>query len=44
MDGNERLISDIEKLIKFYEGLKQTNPQLETYVKKLHSELEKLKK
>ncbi len=43
MDSNEKLIQEITNLIKFYEGLGQTNPQLETYVKKLYEELNKLK-
>jgi hypothetical protein len=42
MDGNEKLIEDIKNLIKFYEGLGQTNTQLATYVSKLHEELAKL--
>lgn len=42
MDSNEKLIFDIKNLIKFYEGLGQTNPQLATYVSKLHEELNKL--
>jgi hypothetical protein len=42
MSGNERLIEDIKKLIKFYEGLSQTTPQLELYVKKLHQQLDEL--
>jgi hypothetical protein len=43
MENNEKLIQDITNLIKFYEGIGQTNPQLETYVKKLYEELHKLK-
>lgn len=42
MNGNEKLIEDIKNLIKFYEGIGQTNPQLATYVSKLHEELDKL--
>jgi geranylgeranyl pyrophosphate synthase len=42
MDSNEKLIEDIKNLIKFYEGLGQTNHQLETYIKKLYQELDKL--
>jgi len=42
MDNNQKLIEDIKNLIKFYEGLGQTNPQLATYVGKLHEELAKL--
>lgn len=42
MDSNERLIEDIKNLIKFYEGLSQTTPQLELYVKKLHQQLDEL--
>ncbi len=43
MDSNEKLIQDITNLIKFYEGLGQTNPQLEVYLNKLYDELNKLK-
>lgn len=42
MHNNEKLIEDIKNLIKFYEGLGQTNPQLANYVGKLHEELAKL--
>lgn len=42
MDSNEKVIEDIKNLIKFYEGLGQTNHQLATYVSKLHEELAKL--
>jgi hypothetical protein len=42
MGGDDKLIEDIKKLIIFYEGLGQTNPQLATYVSKLHEELDKL--
>lgn len=42
MSDNEKLIEDIKNLIKFYEGIGQTNPQLATYVSKLHEELDKL--
>jgi hypothetical protein len=42
MDSNERLIEDIKKLIKFYEGIPQSTPQLELYVKKLHQQLDEL--
>lgn len=42
MDSNERLIEDIRNLIKFYEGLGQTNPQLSVYISKLYEELDRL--
>jgi serine/threonine-protein kinase RIO1 len=42
MHSNEKLIEDIKNLIKFYEGIGQSNPQLETYIKKLYQELDKL--
>jgi len=42
VDSNERLIEDIRNLIKFYEGLGQSNPQLIVYVAKLYEELDKL--
>jgi hypothetical protein len=42
MGGDDRLIEDIKKLIKFYEGIPQTTPQLEIYIKKLHQQLAEL--
>lgn len=42
MDSNEKLIEDIKKLIKFYEGIPQTTPQLELYIRKLHQQLDEL--
>jgi serine/threonine-protein kinase RIO1 len=42
MHSNEKLIEDIKNLIKFYEGIGQSNPQLETYINKLYQELDKL--
>ena len=42
MNSNEKLIEDIKNLIKFYEGIGQSNPQLNTYIAKLYQELDKL--
>jgi uncharacterized protein YqeY len=42
MASNDRLIEDIKKLIKFYEGIPQTTPQLDIYIKKLHQQLAEL--
>ena len=42
MNSNEKLIADIKNLIKFYEGIGQSNPQLNTYIAKLYQELDKL--
>jgi hypothetical protein len=42
VDSNDRLIEDIKKLIKFYEGIPQRTPQLELYIKKLHQQLDEL--
>jgi hypothetical protein len=42
MSDNEKQIQDIINLIKFYEGLGQTNPQLSVYISKLHEELDRL--
>jgi hypothetical protein len=42
MGSNDRLIEDIKKLIKFYEGIPQTTPQLDIYIKKLHQQLAEL--
>jgi len=42
MHNNEKLIEDIRNLIKFYEGIGTSNPQLNTYVAKLYQELDKL--
>jgi hypothetical protein len=42
MTTDEKLIIDIKNLIKFYEGIGQSNPQLDTYIKKLYKQLEEL--
>ena len=47
MDGEndkviESQIQDIKNLIKFYEGLGESNPHLNVYVNKLHEQLNKL--
>lgn len=42
MDENDKMITDIQNLIKFYEGLGESNPQLKVYVNRLHEELGKL--
>lgn len=42
MDNNEKMIQDIKNLIKFYEGIGASNPQLNNYISKLHQELDKL--
>lgn len=42
MTTDEKLILDIKNLIKFYEGIGQSNPQLDTYIKKLYKQLEEL--
>jgi hypothetical protein len=42
MNSNEKQIEDIRNLIKFYEGLGQTNPQLSVYISKLYEELDRL--
>lgn len=42
MDSNDKLILDIKNLIKFYDGLGETNNQIENYLNKLHLELERL--
>jgi hypothetical protein len=39
----ERQINDIQKLIKFYSDLGETNKHIENYVKELHVQLEELK-
>lgn len=43
MTGDDKLIHDIENLIKFYEGLSESNPQLKTYLNKLYQQLNDLK-
>jgi hypothetical protein len=42
MDENDKMINDIQNLIKFYEGLGESNSQLKVYVNRLHEELDKL--
>jgi len=42
MTTDEKLIFDIKNLIKFYEGIGQTNPQLKTYIKQLYKQLGEL--
>jgi len=42
MTTDEKLIIDIKNLIKFYEGIGQSNPQLDTYIKKLYKQLGEL--
>ena len=42
MESNDKLILDIKNLIKLYDGLGETNNQIENYLNKLHLELERL--